>query len=71
MDDYRYAFHWRIPGALIYTAATRRRLHVTLNRYPGVVIGIAFQVGSRVLSIVWGRPGRVIQEAAARSGEDT
>lgn len=60
MPDYRYAFHWRIPTAVLYTAAVRRRVHLSLNRYPGVVIGIAVQIGTRVLSIVWGRPGRKI-----------
>lgn len=45
-------------------AKTRRHLHVALNRYPGVVIGIAVQVGHRVLSIVWGRPGRMIKETS-------
>lgn len=58
---YRHAFHWRFPKALVYVASESRRFHVSLNRYPGIVIGIAFQVGRRVLSIVWGRPGRVIE----------
>jgi hypothetical protein len=58
---YRHAFRWQRPTATVYTAATPRRFHVALNRYPGVVIGIGFQIGRRALSIVWGRPGRAIQ----------
>jgi len=58
---YRHAFHWRRPFAHVYVAAVRRRFAVNLNRYPGVVIGVAFQVGRRVLSVVWGRPGRTIE----------
>lgn len=58
---YRHAFEWRRPTALVYEAAERRRFAVHLNRYPGVLIGVAFQVGRRVLSILWGRPGRIIE----------
>lgn len=58
---YRHAFQWRRPTAIVYTAATPHRFHVMLNRYPGVVIGIALQIGRRVLSILWGRPGRMIE----------
>lgn len=58
---YRYQFRWRIPKAIIYRAAVKRHVSVKLNRYPGVVIGIGLQVGQRVLSIVWGRPGRAIE----------
>ena len=62
---WRCAFEWRRPHATVYTAANPRRLAVHLNRYPGIVIGIAFQAGRRVLSIVWGRPGRIIDDVAA------
>ena len=55
----RFRFRWRRPTAIVYRAAERRRFHVLLNRYPGVVIGLAVQVGVRVLSIVWARPGEV------------
>lgn len=58
---YRHAFQWRIPAAVIYKAAERRRIRVALNRYPGVVIGVAVQIGHSVLSILWGRPGRIIE----------
>jgi hypothetical protein len=58
---YRHAFRPRWPRATIYRAAERRRFTIRLNRYPGVVIGFAVQLGARVLSIVWGRPGRVIE----------
>jgi hypothetical protein len=54
----KYAFEWRRPKVTVYRAATRRRLAVHLNRYPGVVIGIALQIGNRVVSLVWGRPGK-------------
>lgn len=59
---YRHKFLWRRPKVHTYTAAQRRRFAVGLNRYPGVVIGVAFQSGRQVLSIVWGRPGRIIEE---------
>jgi hypothetical protein len=58
---YTFTFEPRRPQAHIYRAAVRRRFHVGLNRYPGVVIGIAFQVGSRVLSLTWGSPGKVVE----------
>lgn len=60
--DYRFEFRWRWPGAIVYRAATPRRFAIGLNRYPGIVIGIGFQLGWRVLSVVWGRPGRLIRE---------
>lgn len=41
---------------LVYRTADRPPL-VKLNRYPGVVIGVAFRVGARrCLSITWRRP---------------
>lgn len=58
---YRHTFEWRPPKAIVYRAANRR-FAVTWNRYPGAVIGVALQAGTRVLSIVWGRPGRVIDD---------
>jgi hypothetical protein len=60
----RFEFEWRRPTVILYAAADRHLLRVTLNRYPGVVIGIAVHIGRRVLSIVWGRPGRLIKEAS-------
>lgn len=58
---YRFAFEPRWPKAIVYRAAESRRFRISLNRYPGVVIGIAFQAGARVLSVLWGRPGRIIE----------
>lgn len=54
----RFAFEWVRPRVTVYWAARRRVFGVTLNRYPGVFIGVAVQVGIRVFSLVWGRPGR-------------
>lgn len=56
----RFAFEWRRPRITTYRAADRRRFRAGLNRYPGVVIGAAVQVGTRVLSLTWGAPGRVV-----------
>jgi hypothetical protein len=61
--SYRHAFKPSWPKLNTYRAAERRRLAFHLNRYPGVVIGAAVQVGARVFSLRWGRPGRVIQTA--------
>lgn len=58
----RHAFAWRVPKVVVYRAADRRRFGVTLNRYPGVVIGVAVQVGRRVVSLVWGRAGGIVRE---------
>ena len=54
---YRNTFEWRKPKVLIYRTAERRAFAVKLNRYPGVVIGVLFQVGRTALSLLWGRPG--------------
>ncbi len=59
--NWRFAFEWRRPKVVTYRAAQRRHFAVALNRYPGIVIGIAIQSGARVVSIVWGRPGRIIE----------
>lgn len=64
---YRHTFEWRRPTLTLYRAADRRPIAAMLNRYPGVVIGAAIQVGGRVLSLTWGRPGRVIREAPSPS----
>lgn len=45
---YRFRFHWARPLAFFW------------NRYPGVVIGLAVQVGSKVAGVTWGRPGKAI-----------
>ncbi len=56
--EYKNRFRWRWPTALVYRTANRPPL-VVLNRYPGIVIGIGFRVGTRrCLSIVWGRSGK-------------
>ncbi len=48
---------WRTPHARIYRAADPRPFAVSRNRYgKAVTIGIAIQVGTRVLSIVWAQP---------------
>ena len=50
---------WIRPRLDTYRAAERRRFQVVLNRYPGIVIGVAVQVGQRVVGLRWGRPGIV------------
>lgn len=57
---YRYAFEWRRPALKLVTAANRQPLRLVLNRYPGVVIGVALYFRHRGLSLLWGRPGRII-----------
>lgn len=57
---YRNAFEWRRPKLVRVTAADRQPLRLVLNRYPGVVIGAALYYRHRGLSLLWGRPGRVI-----------
>lgn len=58
-----FKFEWRVPKVVIYRAGAPapgevvRRWHLGLNRYPGVVIGVAGRCGSWVFSLVWGRPG--------------
>jgi len=42
--------------AIVYKAAVRRRYGIHLNRYPGVVIGVAVHIGRWCLSIVWRMP---------------
>jgi len=56
---WRFAFEWRLPRIVLVRPA-RRQFSVVLNRYPGVVIGIAVYFGRRGLSLLWGRPGRII-----------
>lgn len=60
---YRCAFEWRLPPKLVaYRTADRYRLKFILNRYPGVVIGAGVVIGNRAFGVVWGRPGRIIEE---------
>ena len=47
------ATRWRRPKLTVYRAADRRRLSLSLNRYPGGVIGAALQVRYRVWSLTW------------------
>jgi hypothetical protein len=58
--DLRFGFQWTRPRAAVIHLAERHRFRIALNRYPGVVIGVAIQVGTRALSILWGRPGKPI-----------
>jgi hypothetical protein len=56
-----YALRWtkthRRPFLHTYRAATPRRFAITRNRYgKAVTIGLAVQVGARVLSLVWAQP---------------
>jgi hypothetical protein len=62
----RFQFHWRWPTLTVYRATNPRPLQIVLNRYPGAVIGCAIQMSSRVFSLVWGRPGETVRDAAAR-----
>jgi hypothetical protein len=57
---YRHAFEWRRPALRRVTGADRIT-GVRLNRYPGVVIGVAAYLRGHGLSLLWGRPGRTIQ----------
>ncbi|MEW2474628.1 hypothetical protein AB0875_12635 [Micromonospora gifhornensis] len=57
----RCTFQWARPRVTAYRAADPRTFAVRLNRYPGVVIGAAVQIGRRVFGITWGRPGRRIR----------
>jgi hypothetical protein len=57
----RFAFEWRRPRLTVYRAADPRRLHLVLNRYPGVVIGLCLQVRHTAFSLTWGAPGRLIE----------
>lgn len=52
------AIIWSTPRVLLYKAAEPRCLAARLNRYPGAIIGVAFQVAGRVVSVVWGHPTR-------------
>jgi hypothetical protein len=55
--EIRFRFRWRRPRAVVVTTADRAPWAV-LNRYPGVLIGVAFKLGAhRMLSVLWGRPG--------------
>jgi hypothetical protein len=57
---WRFAFEWRRPTIRRTRPADYRRIALHLNRYPGVVIGIHLQLGQRGWSLLWGRPGRII-----------
>lgn len=57
---YRFAFEWRRPAIRRVTAA-EQVTGLRLNRYPGVVIGVAAYIRGHGLSLLWGRPGRAIQ----------
>lgn len=62
---YRFAFKPRWPKAVVVRTAVSPAPRFVLNRYPGVVIGFAVRLrGNRALSVLWGRPGRVIEVAA-------
>lgn len=59
---YRHTLKWRWPKVARVRAADPIT-KVILNRYPGVVIGIAVYVKGRGLSLLWARPGRAVQVA--------
>lgn len=61
---YRHTFCWRLPQAVVVRPA-ERGFRIVLNRYPGIVIGLVVQVGARGLSILWGRPGPVVEVPTA------
>ena len=54
----RAELRWMWPRVDTYRAADSS-WRLLLNRYPGCVIGIAAQLGHRVVGLRWGRPGRV------------
>lgn len=57
---HRFEFEWRRPKMVKVTSARDFRTpRLFLNRYPGVVIGIAAYYRQRGLSLLWGRPGRI------------
>lgn len=59
-------------GSAAFGARVRAARPLTgfvLNRYPGVVIGVALYVRGRGLSFLWGRPGAVV-ELTAPAGEE-
>lgn len=58
---YRCAFEWRRPALKLVTAADRQPLRLVLNRYPGVVIDVALYFRHRGLSLLWDRPGQIIE----------
>lgn len=62
---YKFAFEWRRP-TIVYVTAADPHWGLVLNRYPGVVIGVALYLGRWGLSLLWGRPGRVIYTGQGR-----
>lgn len=65
---YRFEFRWARPRLTTYRAAPPKRAALVLNRYPGVVIGVGLVLGSRVLSLTWGKPGKVIHKRGGGDG---
>ncbi len=60
--EIKFRFEWRVPKVVVCTAADRPPL-MGLNRYPGVVIGIAIRlIGNRYMSVLWGRPGKPYEQ---------
>jgi hypothetical protein len=51
----RFEFRWDRPKLTVYRAADPG-FGFVLNRYPGIVIGIALRVNRRVFGLTWGRP---------------
>nr|MDT0658015.1 hypothetical protein [Micromonospora sp. DSM 115978] len=64
---HRFRFEWRRPALVVCRPAGPARVRVTLNRYPGVVIGLYLHLGRRALSLLWGRPGRPYEVPVAPS----
>lgn len=54
---WHHDMRWTWPRVNTYPAADAG-WRLVLNRYPGCVIGVAVQLGRRVLGLRWGRPGR-------------
>jgi len=50
----RMRFAWCLPRVVLYRAADPCRFRVVRNSLNGIVIGVAFQIGRVVLSVVWG-----------------
>lgn len=67
MPEIRWTKKLRRPFAHVYRAADPRPFAITRNRYgKAVTIGLAVQVGARVLSLVWAQP--IATKAAAPGG---
>jgi hypothetical protein len=58
IESMKFRKVWRWPALKVVTSARDfRRPTFFLNRYPGVVIGVAAYYRQRGLSLLWARPG--------------